>query len=106
MTTKSTMTWKRIGALALSLTLAWGMGPVHTLSGANAASQACGKGDYGLSATLKRAAVWKNNTCNLLTLIFLMIRLDELGVRASDRHLECRMYVAVHIYRAVAIHTA
>lgn len=24
MTTKSTMTWKRIGALALSLTLAWG----------------------------------------------------------------------------------
>lgn len=56
MTTKSTMTWKRISALALSLTLAWGMGPVHTLSGANAASsQACGKGDHGLSATLKKS---------------------------------------------------
>ncbi|ETT41394.1 hypothetical protein C161_00100 [Paenibacillus sp. FSL R5-192] len=57
MTTKSTMTWKRIGALALSLMLAWGMGPVHTLSGANAASsQACGKGDHGLSATLKKGS--------------------------------------------------
>lgn len=84
MTTKSTVTWKRIGALALSLTLAWGMGPIHTLSGANAASsQACGKGDHGLSAILKKVVVWKSNDCNLQTLIFLMIRLDELGVKAS-----------------------
>ncbi|WP_145326606.1 WD40/YVTN/BNR-like repeat-containing protein [Paenibacillus xylanexedens] len=57
MTTKRTMTWKRIGALALSLTLAWGMGPVHTLSGANASSsQACGKGEHRLAATLEKGS--------------------------------------------------
>ncbi|WP_433922296.1 WD40/YVTN/BNR-like repeat-containing protein [Paenibacillus taichungensis] len=57
MTTKSRTTWKRIGALALSVTLAWGLGPVHTLPGANAASSpTCGSGDYGLTATLKKGS--------------------------------------------------
>lgn len=57
MTTLSRMTWKRIGALALSVTLAWGLGPVHTLPGANAASSpTCGSGDHGLTATLKKGS--------------------------------------------------
>ncbi|MBB6024353.1 hypothetical protein HNR77_005461 [Paenibacillus sp. JGP012] len=35
---KMLKTWKRIGAMALSLTLMWGLGPAHTLSDASAAS--------------------------------------------------------------------
>lgn len=58
MTTKSTITWKRIGTLALSLTLAWGLGPVYAQSGVSAAavSSTCGSGDHGLSATLKKGS--------------------------------------------------
>ncbi|MET3938988.1 photosystem II stability/assembly factor-like uncharacterized protein [Paenibacillus sp. PvP094] len=58
MTIKSAITWKRIGTLALSLTLAWGLGPVYAQSGvsAAAASSTCGSGDHGLSATLKKGS--------------------------------------------------
>ncbi|MFS0874229.1 WD40/YVTN/BNR-like repeat-containing protein [Paenibacillus xylanilyticus] len=57
MTTKSTTTWKRIGALALSLTMAWGLGPVHMQSDASAASSpTCGSGDHGLSAALNKGS--------------------------------------------------
>lgn len=58
MTTKSTITWKRIGTLALSLTLAWGLGPVYAQAdvSAAAASSTCRSGDQGLSATLKKGS--------------------------------------------------
>ncbi|WP_336784387.1 hypothetical protein [Paenibacillus illinoisensis] len=58
MTTKSAITWKRIGTLALSLTLAWGLGPVYAQFGvsAAAASSTCGSGDHGLSVTLKKGS--------------------------------------------------
>lgn len=49
--------WKRVGAIALTLTLMWGMGPAQTLSEAKAASSSsCGKGDHGLSSTLKKGS--------------------------------------------------
>ncbi|WP_434748557.1 WD40/YVTN/BNR-like repeat-containing protein [Paenibacillus amylolyticus] len=55
-TIKNTKTWRRVGATALSLSLAWGMGLVHTLpyAGAASSSTTCGKGDHGLSSELKK----------------------------------------------------
>ncbi|WP_253299531.1 WD40/YVTN/BNR-like repeat-containing protein [Paenibacillus barcinonensis] len=56
-TNKMFKTWKRIGAVALSLTLMWGLGPAHNLSDASAASSSsCGKADHGLSSALKKGS--------------------------------------------------